>query len=76
MSAPIENTIYKGTISPKTPYITAEKALPQVVAAEKNPRIAPRFPSGKANIIDALKIVLPAVLQKPPRNANTHIGKN
>lgn len=66
------NMTYKGKMSPKNPYVKAENAVPPVVAAEKNPRIAPLFPSGRANIIEALKTVFPAQLRNAPKNIQIH----
>ena len=60
---PTVNMIDKGNKSPSAPYTMEDSAVPPVVAAEKNPSIAPRLPFGRANIIDAPKIVFPAQLR-------------
>ena len=54
----------------------ADKAVPPTEAALKNPRTAPRFSSGNANINEALKIVLPAQLKNAPQKAKIQRGKN
>ena len=54
----------------------ADKAVPPTEAALKNPRTAPRFSSGNANINEALKIVLPAQLKNDPQKAKIQSGKN
>ena len=71
---PTVKTMYRGKISPKNPYAKADNAVPPVVAAEKTPRIAPRLPSGNANIIDAPKTVLPAQFINEPKNIQTYIN--
>ena len=76
INEPMANRIYNGNISPKNPYIRADRAQPPTQAALKNPRIAPRFSSGKANISEALKTVLPAQLRNAPQKSKMHIGIN
>ena len=73
IAVPATNTKYSGNTSPRTPYSTADKALPPTQADWMKPMIAPRFSSGSASINDALKTVFPAQFMNAPRNAKMHM---
>lgn len=70
---PAMNTRYSGKISHRTPKITEDNANPPVDAALTKPRMLPRFSSGNASIMDALKnAVAQGIAQTAQEEHDTH----